>query len=91
MYSIDSRCDTEPENTLFAGLSVHLQPGNSKSWGSEEVKTSQNRSLRIARKSLSFPTRFCNQTNSKPNLQNKSLSLDAQQHFPIISMLICMW
>ena len=26
-----------------------------------------------------------------PNLHNRSLSLDVQQHFPFVSLLICMW
>ena len=31
------RCDTEPGNTLFAGMSVHSQPANCTGWGSEGV------------------------------------------------------
>ena len=29
--------DLEPENRLFAGMSVHFQPGNCMGWGSEGV------------------------------------------------------
>jgi len=35
--SIESRCNTEPGNGLFAGMSVHIQPGNCTGWGSEGV------------------------------------------------------
>ena len=37
MHNIKIRYDTEAENTLFAGMSVHFQPGNFTSWGSERV------------------------------------------------------
>ena len=37
-HSIESRCDIEPENRLFAGMSVHFEPGNFTGWGSERVK-----------------------------------------------------
>ena len=38
MHSIESRSDIEPENILFAGISVHFQPRNSTGWDSEGVK-----------------------------------------------------
>ena len=37
MHRIESRCDTEPGNRLFAGTSVHFQPGNLTGWDSEGV------------------------------------------------------
>ena len=37
-HSIESRCDIEPENRLFAGMSVHFEPGQFKGWGREGVK-----------------------------------------------------
>ena len=36
--SIESRCDIEPENKLFAVMSVHFQPGDFTDWDSEGVK-----------------------------------------------------
>ena len=36
-HSIENRCDIEAENILFAGMSVHFQPGNVTGWGSEGV------------------------------------------------------
>ena len=35
--SIESRCDIEPRNGLFAVMSVHFQPGNCTGWGSKGV------------------------------------------------------
>ena len=37
-HSFESRCVTGPENILFAGGSVHFQPGHSTGWGSVGVK-----------------------------------------------------
>ena len=37
-YSIENRCVIGPENTLFAGASVHLSPRKFYGLGSEEVK-----------------------------------------------------
>ena len=37
MHCIQSRCDIEPKNILFVGMSVHFQPRHFTGWGSEGV------------------------------------------------------
>ena len=36
-HRTESRCDIEPETTLFVGMSVHFQPENLTGWSSEGV------------------------------------------------------
>jgi len=38
MHSFENRCDIEPENKLFAGMSMLFEPRNFTGWGSEGVK-----------------------------------------------------
>ena len=45
-HSTESRCDIEAENILFAGMSVHFQPGNFTGWGSEGVNGCTHRFVR---------------------------------------------
>ena len=37
-HGIQSRCDIEPENILFTGMSVLFHAENVTGWGSEWVK-----------------------------------------------------
>ena len=62
MHSIKSRCDIEPGNRLFAGMSVHFQPGHFTGWGSEGVKNDSPNYL--AQPFISHQSHYANSRNN---------------------------
>ena len=51
-HSTESRCEIEPENGLFAGMSLHFQSRNFTGWGSEGQSYGEKWDLELRRLSV---------------------------------------